>query len=78
MTSSPQISDKRACNWNMKDGVNEELFDTMMSLLLRVDKCELAVVCSSWIIKVLPMGQCYRTAVLQRSLQSKTTVTSVG
>ena len=48
----------------MKDGVNEELFDAMMSLLLRVDKCELAVVCSSWIIKVLPMGQCHSAAAL--------------
>ena len=51
------VVSKRQCSWT-KDGVDQEFFDTMMSLLLRIDKCHNAILCSSWVITELPMGQC--------------------
>ena len=49
--------DKSQCNWNKEDGVNTKLLQTVKNLLWEVNNCELAVACSNWVVKSLPMGE---------------------
>ena len=48
---------KHQCNWDMKEGVDHQFFDTIKQLLLHVSDCSLAIACSGWIVKELPMGR---------------------
>ena len=48
--------DKSKCNWR-EDSIDEAFFEQVKSLLLKVNNGELAVACTGFVVKELPMGK---------------------
>ena len=49
--------DKASANWDQEEGVDQAFFTDIRSLLMRVSNCEMAMICSNWLVKELPMGR---------------------
>lgn len=49
--------DKSKCNWDASSDVDMTIFDDIMKLLMHVSNCEMAVMCSGWVVKEFPMGE---------------------
>lgn len=52
------LPDKSMWNWNEKDA-NLTMLSEVEALLENVSKCELALACTSWMVKELPFGRSF-------------------